>query len=153
MTRTIAVAAGLAACIAVACEASAAVVLQDRAGLARLLQDATPCCIVDARSDANRMTAPLADATPYHKGLRINPTSVVVVVADTDAKAVEIGRALAASSRAKDVVAVKGGVATWRSLVGSGASASGKPDGITFVIPRNTCEQSPPLQTLTTKQP
>lgn len=125
--------------------AVADVSLRDQAALVTFLSGSTPCCVIDARSDKSRKSAPLSDTLPYRKGLKINPTGVVIVVADTDARAVEVGNILANSSKAKDVYAVQGGVATWRAVTLSSLFAS-RPKS--FVIPKNTCEQGKPLQEL-----
>lgn len=139
---------GVAAAIAAvlfALPADADVALRDKAELEAFLASKTPCCVIDARSGKNRKSAPLADTLPYRKGLKINPSGVVVVVADTDARALEVGNILANSSKASDVYAVKGGVATWRTVTGTSLFAS-RPRS--FVIPKNTCEQGVPLQEL-----
>ncbi len=128
-----------------AAPAAAEVSLRDTAALKAFLAGDTPCCVIDARAAANRKRAPLADTLAYRKDLKINPTGVVVVIADTDARAVEIGERLADSSKAKEVYAVKGGIATWNA-----ASVAGlfKTRPRSFVIPKNTCEQGTPLQEL-----
>lgn len=128
-----------------AAPAAAEVSLRDKAALEAFLAGDTPCCVIDARSAKNRKSAPLANALAYRNGLKINPTGVVVVIADTDARAVEVGEILAASSKAKDVYAVQGGIATWKASTIAGLFAS-KPRS--FVIPKNTCEQGTPLQEL-----
>jgi hypothetical protein len=130
-----------------------ATALRDQAQLEALLKSAAPCCIIDARPDGVRKLLPLADTVPYRQDLKINPTSVVVVIADSDAKAVEVGDAIAKTSNAKDVVAVKGGAATWRALVGGDPGASAGSAALSFVIPKNTCEQDTPLQTLIRSKP
>lgn len=139
---------GVAAAIAVvlfALPAAAEVSLRDKAALEVFLASKTPCCVIDARSDKSRKSAPLADTLPYRKGLKIYPSGVVVVVADTDARAMEVGNILASSSKANDVYAVQGGVATWRAVTLTSLFAS-RPRS--FVIPKNTCEQGIPLQEL-----
>lgn|SRR5574340_439260 len=142
------VAAALACAVLAAGPASAAVTLRDRPALEEFLKTRTPCCVIDARSDKNRQAAPLADTLAYRQGLRINPTGVVVVIADSDARAVEVGEILAASSKAQEVYAVQGGAATWRAVT-AGSAFSSLPRS--FVIPSNTCEQGTPLQELRTK--
>ncbi len=117
--------------------------LQDGAQLAAAIKDAPPCCVIDARSKGARALHPLMEALVWRKGLEIKPTGPVVVIADTDQKALAVGRAIEKSSGAGRVLAVKGGFATWRRAT---APEQGMP--ATFVIPRNTCEQGTPLQTL-----
>lgn len=122
--------------------AAAEVSLRDTAALQAFLASGTPCCVIDARNEAKRLSAPLADTLPYRKGLKINPTGIVVV-ADTDARAIEVGKALERSSKAQEIFAVKGGERTWRAVTGS-AAASGMPRG--FIIPKNTCESGTAIQ-------
>lgn len=129
----------------IAAPAAAEVSLRDTAALEAFLAGDTPCCVIDARSAASRKRTPLADTLPYRTGLKINPTGVVVVIADTDARAVEIGERLAESSKAKEVYAVKGGIATWKAATIAGLL---KTRPRSFVIPKNTCEQGTPLQEL-----
>ena len=127
---------------------TAAVTLRDKPALDDFFKNKVPCCVIDARGEKSRKAAPLANTLVYRKGLKINPTGVVVVVADTDARAVEVGEALAASSKAKEVYAVQGGASTWRAATG-GSLFSRMPRS--FVIPKNTCEQGTPLQELRTQ--
>ena len=129
----------------IAAPAAAEVSLRDTAALEDFLAGNTPCCVIDARAAANRKRTPLADALPYRKGLKINPTGVVVVIADTDVRALEVGKLLAESSQAKEVYAVKGGIATWNAATIAGLL---KTRPRSFVIPKNTCEQGTPLQEL-----
>jgi len=131
--------------LGIAMGAAAEVSLRDTAALEAFLSGNTPCCVIDARSAGNRKRAPLADTLPYRTGLKINPTGVVVVIADTDARAIEIGERLAESSKAKEVYAVKGGIATWKAATIAGLL---KTRPRSFVIPKNTCEQGTPLQEL-----
>lgn len=128
--------------------ATAATALQDREQLLATLKDSPPCCVIDARSRGQRLLRPLKDALVWKKGLRIAPTSAVVVVADDDAKALAVGRAIEKSSAAPQVLAVKGGYATWHGIV---AVDSGMP--ATFIIPKNTCESGTPIQTLRSGKP
>ena len=90
------------------------------------------------------MSAPLADTLPYRKDLKINPTGVVVVIADSDARAVEVGKALERSSKAKDIYAVKGGAKHVAWSDGRLSTSSGMPSG--FIIPKNTCESGTAIQ-------
>lgn len=139
----IATAAAFTALVSLPC--AAAVTLRDKPALEDFLKNKVPCCVIDARSDKSRKAAPLANTLAYRKGLKINPTGVVVIVADTDAKAIEIGEILAARSKAKEVYAVQGGASTWQAVT-EGSIFSGMPRS--FVIPKNTCEQGTPLQEL-----
>lgn len=134
--------AAAAAALLFALPAAAEVSLRDTAALQAFLASGTPCCVIDARNAAKRLSAPLAETLPYRKDLKINPTGVVVVIADTDARAIEVGKALERSSKAQEVYAVKGGARSWRAA--TGAAASGMPRG--FIIPKNTCESGTAIQ-------
>jgi hypothetical protein len=139
--------ASLAAAALVALPAAAATVsLHDRAQLDAALKEGPPCCVVDARPAGSRALRPLPDALVYRKGMKINPTAAVAVIADTDENALVVGEELARETKAPKVIAVKGGLPAWEAATGAGASAAGGP--VTFVIPKNTCEQDAPLQTL-----
>ena len=60
-----------------------------------------------------------------------------------------VGEDLARTSNAPKVIAVKGGLATWEAAAGQGDPPGGT--ALTFVIPKNTCEQDAPLQQLRTE--
>jgi len=122
----------------------------DRGQLQALLAAKTPCSVIDARSEAERSKLGLAHALVYHQRMKIDPTGMVVVIADTDARALEIGEALVKTSAAKHVVAVKGGARTW--VDAQQATAAGPAGALSFIIPTNTCEQGPPLQLLRTNR-
>lgn len=115
------------------------------------LSASPPCCVVDARPGAERDAHPLAEALAWRDGLKIVPTSTVVVVADTDARALEVARRLEGAHPGKTIFAVEGGIAAWESVL---AAKAGEPPGgraSSFVIPKNTCEQGTPLQQLRTE--
>ena len=137
--------AAVAAAMLFATPALAEVSLRDTAALKAFLASDIPCCVIDARAAANRKRTPLADTLAYRKDLKINPTGVVVVIAASDARAVEVGERLAASSKAQEVYAVKGGIATWNA---ASLASLFKTRPKSFVIPKNTCEQGTPLQEL-----
>jgi hypothetical protein len=127
------------------------VALKERDQIAFLLSANMPCCVIDARAEKARRQEPLPEALVYRKGLRISPTGPVVVIADSDARALGVGRAIARSSGASQVVAVKGGAATW---LAAKSSVAGSPGWVSsFVIPRDTCQQGEPLQTLRPGKP
>jgi hypothetical protein len=73
-----------------------------------------------------------------------------VVVADDDKAALALGERIGKQFQAETVVAVKGGIDTWREVLAI-AEEPGMP--ATFVIPMNTCEQGKPLQVLRAKRP
>jgi hypothetical protein len=125
--------------------ASAATTLGDRAQIVEALKISPPCCVVDARSPGPRLLRPLKDAVAWSANMRIVPSGTVVVIADNDKAALVIARRIEKRFKAKDVLAVKGGVDTWREILAA-AEEPGMP--ATFVIPKNTCEQGTPLQTL-----
>lgn len=143
-------------CALAATGASAGVSLQGQPALVASLKAQPACCVIDARSAAQRRKHPLADALPYKPGLRIVPTAAVVVVADDDKQAQKVGAALARQHPGKSILAVQGGVLAWeaslKALEGTNAStAHGAGKSYSFVIPHNTCETGQPLQVLTSK--
>lgn len=132
--------------------ARAEVQLLAKAALAQVLKRSPPCCVIDARADEQRKTRPIDEALVYRPGLKINPTATVVVVADNDAAALKVAQAIERSYPGKTVAAVKGGFPVWEALLIDQDVLSGSVKGShSFVIPRNTCEQDKPLQTLTRK--
>jgi len=139
----------LAALFFVATAAAAEVALRGSEQLLFALKKVPPCCVIDGRSDEARRQHPLADALPYRPGMTINPTASVVVVAENDRTAMQIGKALAKAHPGKTIIAVKGGVSAWEAVLASTATstASGAA-GFDFVIPHNTCETGAPLQQL-----
>ena len=141
-----------ALCLALAHTAQAQVSLADKAQLVSALSAKPPCCVIDGRSAASRKDQVLQNALPWRADLKIIPTATVVVIADRDQDALGIARALGRKHPDKLILAVKGGLATWKAaslalLAAAGMDAAmGGP--ITFVIPANTCEQGKPLQEL-----
>jgi 3-mercaptopyruvate sulfurtransferase SseA len=130
---------------------AAAASLRDDAQLVALLTKSPQCCVIDARSAQHRKEAELPGALAYAEGLRIKPTSVVIVLADDDAKALAVARMLAKTSP-HDVYAVKGGFIAWQSVdVRLQAQASKPGSKFTFVVPFNTCEQGKPLHVFEAK--
>lgn len=146
----------LSAALFCATAVHAGVVLRGAAELSKALKSRPPCCVIDGRSEDNQREHPLADALRYRPGLIIVPTASVIVVADRDQDATNIGTALAKQHPGKVIYAVKGGVAAWESVLkslkkGSSSEVPGAAAGISFVIPHNTCETGTPLQILTSK--
>lgn len=131
--------------VLLAASASAGTTLGDRGQIVEALKALPPCCVVDARAAGPRQLRPLKDAVVWGKALRIVASGTVVVIADSDAAAMAVGRQIEARFRARSVLAVKGGFDTWREVI-TAAQEPGMP--ATFVIPRNTCEQGTPLQVL-----
>jgi hypothetical protein len=131
--------------------AGAEVSLRGKAELEAALKNKPPCCVIDARAVAHRISDPVPEALPYKEGMTVNPAGPVVVIADTDVHAMEIGRALAGGPKSRvQVYAVMGGFATWQ--------VTAVPDPTTtmprsFVIPSDTCQTGPALQTLPAERP
>ncbi len=125
--------------------------LQDDAHLVALLTKSPQCCVIDARSAQRRKEAELPGALAYSEELRIKPTSVVIVLADTDARSMAVARTLAKTSP-HNVYAVKGGYLAWQSVeVRLQAQASKPGSKFTFVIPLDTCQQGTPLHVFEAK--
>lgn len=154
--RTHWLAFALPAALFCAAPVHAAVALRGEAELIHALKSESPCCVVDGRSEDHQRKHPLADAVRYRPGLQIVPTAAIIVVADRDPAAMNIGAALAKQHPGKVIYAVKGGVAAWESVLKSlekvsSSKAPDAPPGISFVIPHNTCETGTPLQILQSK--
>lgn len=148
MKRRICLAACAVALIAAASAAHADASLRSAAQLKLALGTHPPCCVIDARTEAQRKSRPVHDALPYRKDLTINPTATVIVLADTDAQALSVAQTLARAHPGKPILAVAGGVAVWESVVADISAAPPGGKALSFVIPRNTCEQAPALQNL-----
>lgn len=134
------------AALAAAAPPAASASLQGEAALAARLTQSPQCCVIDARSAQRRQAAALPGALPYSAKLRIAPTSAVVVLADSDDRALAVARLLARSS-AHDVYAVKGGLPAWQSVLTRLQAEAAKPGSkFGFVIPLDTCQQGEPLQ-------
>ena len=119
--------------------------LQDDAQLMALLTVSPQCCVIDARSAQRRKDAELPGALAYNDGLRIKPTSAVIVLADTDARAMNVAKALAKGGP-HPVYAVKGGYLAWQSVeLRLQAQADRAGTKFSFVIPHDTCQQGTPL--------
>lgn len=127
------------------------VTLHNRVQLRAALQKGPPCCVIDARPEGLRAIRPLADAIVYRPGMKLNPTAAVAVIADTDRNAMRVGEEIARDSNPPQVIVVAGGLVTWEAVTAARGAATGP--ALTFVIPRNTCEQDAPLQTLRAAPP
>lgn len=123
----------------------------NRAQLQALLATETPCCVIDARSESERAKLDLAHALLYRADMKINPTGWVIVIADSDERARRVGEALATTNAARHVAVAMGGAQTW---LDAQQILQGGPAGVlSFIIPRNTCEQGPALQVLPARRP
>jgi hypothetical protein len=105
--------------------------------------------LLDARNAEAQRDNQIAFSTRYQSATLIKK-GLVLVVADTDAAAVEIAKTIPAASD-RFVFAVKGGCDAWRHVMAKipvGTAVSGN-----FVIPKNTCEQGKPIQELKRNKP
>lgn len=148
MKRRICVTVCALVLMAVACAARADASLRGAEQLKLALGAHPPCCVIDARAEAQRKAHPVQDALPHRKDLKINPTATVVVLADTDAQALSVAESLARAHPGKSILAVAGGVAAWERVVADISAAPPGGKALSFIIPRNTCEQAPALQNL-----
>lgn len=137
----------VALCLLSAGAALAQVSLRDRAQLVAALSAKPPCCVIDGRSADSRKREALDNALLWRADLKINPTATVVVVADRDPDALGIAKTLERKHPGKAILAVKGGVATWKATTFA-LLAGGAGGLVNFVIPANTCEHGTPLQEL-----
>lgn len=138
----------LALLLPVPCFGAEGVLLDEKALSAKLdqIQDYQ---LLDARNAEAQRDAPIAFSTRYQITTPIK-TGLVLIVADTDAAALEIAKAISVVSN-RSVYVVKGGSATWQRVMAKAppvTSVSGS-----FVIPKNTCEQGKPIQELKRDKP
>ncbi|OIP10174.1 MAG: hypothetical protein AUK49_05035 [Betaproteobacteria bacterium CG2_30_68_42] len=140
----------LALSCGLAAPAHAGATLADQNQLRDALIAGEPCCVIDARSAANRKSRPLPGALLWRADLKIRPTAAAVIVGDRDADSLTIANTLARWHPGKTIIAVKGGLATWQAASAAAANAGAVPGGSaqSFVIPRNTCESGTTLQEL-----
>lgn len=149
MTRSATLVLAWALCSA-AFAASADITLRNRAELEAALRQGEPCCVVDARTESSRASLPLVGAVPYREGMKLDEGGPAVVIADTEARALEVGKTLAATAEARQIFVVRGGAKTWQAVARRSPITGPSPQ---FVIPANTCEQGKPLQTLRSRRP
>jgi len=105
--------------------------------------------LLDARSAEAQRIAPIAFSTRYQTTMPIKK-GLVLIVADTDAAALEMAQSIHAGSDCT-VFAVKGGAEAWQRVSLNASPPSAMSDS--FVIPMNTCEQGKPLQELKRNKP
>lgn len=117
------------------------------------LKATPPCCVIDGRDENSRKKKPLDEALPYQPGMQINPTAAIVVLADNDPSAQKIAHQLDAAYPGKRIFAVQGGIDVWEAVLVemSRDAAGGPPSGVSFVIPKNTCESGSAIQQLRSK--
>jgi hypothetical protein len=130
------------------CMGAEALLLDDDA-LSKKIEQVQDYQLLDARTPETQRIAPLAFATRYWINARINK-ALVLVVADSDAEAVEIAQSIPAEN-GRAVFAVKGGDEAWRRVSARASTATSVSK--TFVIPKNTCEQGKPIQELKRDRP
>ncbi|MDK9715177.1 MAG: hypothetical protein OEL86_13930 [Sulfuritalea sp.] len=139
-------------CVLFASVVQAQVSLADKTQLVTALAAKPPCCVIDGRAAASRTREVLDNALPWRTDLKINPTAIVVVIADRDRDALGIANALGRKHPGKPIFAVKGGLPTWKaaslSLLAAAGMDAAMNGPVSFVIPANTCEQGKPLQEL-----
>jgi hypothetical protein len=124
-------------------------ILLDERSLSTKLDQAEDYQLLDARKAEVQRDSPIAFSTRYQQSTPVKK-GLVLVVADTDAVALEIAKAIPAASD-RSVFAVKGGNAAWQRVmqkIPQITSVSGS-----FVIPKNTCEQGKPIQELNRDKP
>lgn len=139
-------------CLMLAGAAQAQVSLKDKVQLVSALSAKPPCCVIDGRNATSRKREILENALPWRADLKIDPTATVVVIADQDHDALGIANTLSRKHPGKPILAVRGGLATWKaaslSLLAAAGMDTAMSGPVSFVIPANTCEQGTPLQVL-----
>ncbi|BBD76526.1 hypothetical protein [Hydrogenophilus thermoluteolus] len=131
--------------------AQAGVTPMKTAQLVHALEEGKPCCVIDGRPEQSQRTKPLENALPYRDGLVIEPSGMVVVVADSDEAAMRIASRLDESYPGQNIVVVLGGADAWEAAqVELSRRAAAPPRGLSFIIPKNTCESGSSIQKLTT---
>jgi len=105
--------------------------------------------LLDARSAEAQRIAPIAFSTRYQAAMPIRK-GLVLIVAGTDAAALEIAQSIPAGSD-RTVFAVKGGAEAWQRVSLNASPPSTMSNS--FVIPMNTCEPGKPLQELKRNKP
>ncbi len=124
-------------------------VLLDEKALSAKLGQTPDYQLLDARNAEAQRDTPIPFSTCYQVTTPIK-TGLVLIVADTDAAALEIAKSIPAASN-RSVYVVKGGYAAWQRVMAKSppvTSISGS-----FVIPKNTCEQGKPIQELRRDKP
>lgn len=125
---------------------AASAALADRPALSERVRKALTCQVIDARSPSLVKQQPIASADLYRADMTVK-RGLVVVIAVSDRRALQIARALSKRS-GQDIYAVKGGVETWKQVLKDTAKPSAGAESImppSFVIPSDTCQQGTPL--------
>jgi hypothetical protein len=124
-------------------------VLLDEGALSAKLDQAQDYQLLDARNAEAQRNAPIAFSTRYQSTTPVKK-GLVLVVADTDAAALEIAKSISAAPD-RFVFAVKGGCDSWQRVMAKATPVTSMSGG--FVIPKNTCEQGKPIQELKRNKP
>jgi hypothetical protein len=123
--------------------------LLDENALSKKIEQVEDCQLIDARDPETQRLAPLAFSTRYGINTRFNK-ALVLIVAETDAEAVEIAQSIPAA-KGRSVFAVKGGDEAWQRVAAKASRATSVSKS--FVIPKDTCEQGKPIQELKRDKP
>ena len=123
--------------------------LLDEMALSIKLDQTQDYQVLDARSAEAQRNTPIAFSTRYQRTTPVKK-GLVLIVADTDAAALEIAKSIPSTSD-RTVFAVKGGGAAWQRVMAKSSPVTSIPGG--FVIPKDTCEQGKPIQELKRDQP
>lgn len=124
-------------------------VLLEESALSAKLDQTQDYQLLDARSAEAQRNNPIAFSTRYQSTTPIKK-GLVLIVADTDAAALEIAKSIPVASD-RYIFAVKGGCDSWRRVMAK--VPLGTPVSGGFVIPKNTCEQGKPIQELKRNKP
>ena len=124
-------------------------VLLDEGALSAKLDQVQDYQLLDARNAEAQRNTPIAFSTRYQSTTPIKK-GLVLIVADTDAAALEIAKAIPAATD-RSVFAVKGGCDSWQRVMAKASPVTSVSGG--FVIPKNTCEQGKPIQELKRDKP
>lgn len=123
--------------------------LLDEGAVSKKIEQVQDYQLIDARDSEMQRLAPLAFSTRYGINTRFNK-SLVLIVADTDADAMEIAKSVP-TVKGRSVYAVQGGDETWFRVAKKASAVTSVSK--TFVIPKNTCEQGKPIQELRRDKP
>ncbi len=123
--------------------------LLDEGALSAKLDQAQDYQLLDARNAEAQRDSPIAFSTRYQRTTPVKK-GLVLIVADTDAAALDIAKSIPAAGD-RSVFAVKGGSASWMHVMGKALPSTSI--SRSFVIPKNTCEQGKPIQELKRDKP
>jgi hypothetical protein len=124
-------------------------VLLEEGALSVKLDQVQDYQLLDARNAEAQRNAPIAFSTRYQSTTPVKK-GLVLIVADTDAAALEIAKSIPAAAD-RSIFAVKGGCDSWQRVMAKATPVTSMSGG--FVIPKNTCEQGKPIQELKRNKP